>query len=183
MNLDERADRSERNKLVSRYLIIGNSGSGKSTLAYRLAEARGLARLDLDTLAWQPIKPPTRRSVPESARDIHGFQQRQDAWVIEGCYADLIAVALPACTHLLFLNPGIDACVTNALRRPWEPHKYESKEEQDASLTMLLDWIREYPTRDDVFGLRAHQALYEGFAGNKAELTSLEAIASFTAND
>ncbi|CAN0584494.1 unnamed protein product, partial [Ectocarpus sp. 12 AP-2014] len=34
-----------------RILLFGNSGAGKSTLARRLGAARGVAHLDLDTLA------------------------------------------------------------------------------------------------------------------------------------
>jgi adenylate kinase family enzyme len=165
---------------VSRYLLLGNSGSGKSTLALRLARTGGLPHLDLDTLAWQATTPPERRPLGESARDIESFLADKERWIIEGCYADLLAVPLPRCTQLLFLNPGVDACVANAHARPWEPHKYESKEAQDANLQMLVGWIREYDTRDDVFGLRAHRALFEGFAGTKLELTSREAIASYS---
>jgi hypothetical protein len=34
--------------------------------------------------------------------------------------------------------------VANAFSRPWEPHKYLSKEAQDANLEMLMGWIRAY---------------------------------------
>lgn len=164
---------------MSRTLILGNSGSGKSTLALRLARTHRLPHLDLDTLAWLPTTPPARRPLDESARDIESFLSREDRWIIEGCYADLLAVPLPRCTRLLFLNPGVDACIANARARPWEPHKYESKEAQDAKLQMLIGWIREYDSRDDVFGLAAHRALFDGFAGDKRELTSREAIAGY----
>jgi len=162
-----------------RFVVLGNSGSGKSTLAARLAQKAGLPHLDLDTLAWQPEPPPRRRPVTESARDLTSFMDGNDRWVIEGCYADLINVALPRCTRLVFLNPGIEACVANARARPWEPHKYPSKQAQDAYLEILLGWIREYETRQDVFSLAAHRALFDGFAGDKRELVSREAIAAF----
>ena len=100
----------------------------------------------------------------------------QDGWVIEGCYADLLEASLPRCTRVLFLNPGIEACIANARVRPWEPHKYPSKEAQDANLEMLIGWIGEYETRTDAFSLAAHRALFDGFAGEKIELTKLEAI-------
>jgi hypothetical protein len=74
-----------------------------------------------------------------------------DRWVIEGCYADLLEAPLLRCSWLLFLNPGIDACVANARARPWEPHKYPTKNAQDATLEMLIGWIRDYGTRHDVF--------------------------------
>jgi hypothetical protein len=146
----------------------------------RLARAAGVAHLDLDTLAWKPSTPPERRALAESARDIAAFVAASDRWIIEGCYADLADVVLPQTTSLLFLNPGIDACIANARLRPWEPHKYETKEEQDANLEMLVGWIRDYTTRTDVFSLAAHRALFDGFAGEKRELVTREEIAAFT---
>jgi adenylate kinase family enzyme len=166
-------------RLVPRYLVLGNSGSGKSTLALRLARAQTLPHLDLDTLAWLPTEPPARRPLDESRQEVESFLAAGNRWIIEGCYADLLAIPLPRCTRLIFLNPGVDACVANALARPWEPHKYPSKESQDANLGMLLGWIREYDTRTDVFGLRAHRALFDGFDGEKYELTSRETIARY----
>jgi adenylate kinase family enzyme len=167
---------------VTRLVLLGNSGSGKSTLAARLAAAHGLAHLDLDTLAWEPERtPPTRRALEASARDVEAFMAAHDAWIIEGCYADLAAIALPRSTRFLFLNPGIDACIANAHARPWESHKYATKEEQDANLAMLLQWIRDYATRSDVFSLTAHRALFEAHAGDKIELASREAIARYGA--
>lgn len=164
---------------MARLVVLGNSGSGKSTLAARLARSGGCPHLDLDTLAWSSVSPPRRRSVTDSARAITSFLDGHDRWVIEGCYADLLAVALPCCTNLVFLNPGIEACVANARLRPWEPHKYPSQAAQDANLEMLIGWIRAYETRSDVFSLAAHRALFDGFAGDKRELTSREAIAAF----
>ncbi|HEX8793119.1 MAG TPA: hypothetical protein VF765_19380 [Polyangiaceae bacterium] len=164
---------------MSRSLILGNSGSGKSTLALRLAATHALPHLDLDTLAWLPTTPPARRPLDESTREIASFLASEDRWAIEGCYADLLAVPMPRCTRLLFLNPGVEACIANARARPWEPQKYESKEAQDANLQMLIGWIRDYDTRDDVFGLKAHRALFDRFTGDKQELTSREAIARY----
>jgi adenylate kinase family enzyme len=162
-----------------RYVLIGNSGSGKSTLAARLAAAHGLGHLDLDTLAWLPTQPPERRPLADSGREVAAFINTNASWVIEGCYADLAEAALAACSLLVFLNPGIEACIANARQRPWEPHKYESHEAQDANLAMLIDWIRQYASRSDVLSLSAHRALFDGFTGEKLELTSREAIAAF----
>src|SRR5213075_1029319 len=94
-------------RAMSRVLIVGNSGSGKSTLATRLAEDEGLEHLDLDTLAWLPTTPPTRRPLAESDRKIQAFIAAHTDWVIEGCYADLMTLAAPHATKLVFLNPGI----------------------------------------------------------------------------
>jgi adenylate kinase family enzyme len=164
---------------MARVVIFGNSGSGKSTLARRIAGARGLAHLDLDTCAWRPEMPQRRRPVAESAREIAAFMEANWGWTIEGCYTGLLAAPLSRCTLAIFLNPGIAACVANAEARPWEPHKYGSKRAQDANLEMLRAWIRDYEVRRDEFSLAAHRALFDGFAGEKVELSSREAISDF----
>ena len=163
-----------------RVVILGNSGSGKSTLALRLVRSGRYAHLDLDTLAWEPRMPPVRRPLADSSREIAAFIGANERWVIEGCYADLLAIPLPLCTRLVFLNPGIEACIENARARPWEPHKYPSKEAQDANLKMLTGWIRDYERRADEFSLRAHRTLFEAFSGDKIELDSRQEIAVFS---
>jgi adenylate kinase family enzyme len=156
-----------------RIVIVGNSGSGKSTLARRLVREHGLAHLDLDTLAWLPTTPPARAPLADSLATLAAFTAAHERWVIEGCYADLVEPAAAASTELVFLNPGIEACIANCRARPWEPHKYPSKEAQDANLAMLLDWVRAYETRTDELSLAAHRALFDRFTGAKRELTSL----------
>lgn len=163
---------------MHRYVLVGNSGSGKTTLARRLARAGGLPHLDLDTLAWEAKTPPRRRPIADSAPEVASFMAATEHWVVEGCYADLLEATLRRCTRLLFLNPGIEACAANARSRPWQPHKYPSKEAQDANLEMLIDWIRDYQKRRDTFSLAAHRALFDSFDGNRLELTSREAIAT-----
>lgn len=158
-------------------VVVGNSGSGKSTLAKRLSRARRLAHLDLDTLAWLPG--PVRRPLAESEAKIGEFIAACPQWIIEGCYADLLGTPLAHASRLVFLNPGVEACIANARARPFEPHKYATKEAQDANLGMLERWIREYETRTDEFSLQAHRTLFDAFAGPKVELTSREAIAAF----
>lgn len=168
------------NHVLDRVVIVGNSGSGKSTLALRLTRIRGLAHLDLDTLAWEPVMPPVRRPLADSAREIDTFTRTNRGWVVEGCYADLLTLALPLCTLLIFLNPGVEACVQNARTRPWEPHKYPSKAAQDANLNMLIRWISEYDNRADELSLAAHRSLYDGFERDKLEFTSPEVAASWS---
>ncbi|MBL9016601.1 MAG: shikimate kinase [Myxococcales bacterium] len=162
---------------MTRALVVGNSGSGKSTLAARLAQRDGLAHLDLDPLAWLPTTPPSRRPIAQSAREIEAFIAAHPAWVIEGCYADLLDLVTAHATRLVFLNPGVEACIANARARPWEPHKYASKEAQDRNLDMLIGWIRGYETRSDELSLSAHRRLFDAFPGDKLELTSRDAIA------
>ncbi len=156
---------------MRKVLIFGNSGSGKSTLAKALQDTDGLAHLDLDTLAWLPTSEPERRPLSESKADIDAFREAHEDWVIEGCYADLIELAVPHATELFFMDLSVEDCKANARRRPWEPHKYATRESQDANLPMLLDWIAQYEEREGPFSRAAHLSLFEGFTGKKTRFT------------
>ena len=155
-----------------RVVIFGNSGSGKSTLARRLSAGAGLAHLDLDTLAWMESDPPERRPLEDSLADLNEFMREHADWVIEGCYADLIVETLTRDPLMIFLDPGVETCVANARARPWEPHKYASREEQESSLEMLLEWIRGYDGRRDEFSRAAHRDLYDGYRGDRIRCVS-----------
>lgn len=152
-------------------LIFGNSGSGKSTLAKTLCRSGELSHLDLDTLAWQPTTPPERRPLEESKRDIINFVNANNGWVIEGCYSDLLEITAPFSSEVIFMNLSIEDCISNAKTRPWEPHKYESKEAQDKNLKMLLEWISAYAERTDTFSAVSHNTLYEQYQGKKEMVT------------
>ncbi len=156
---------------MRRVVVFGNSGAGKSTLAGDLKRREGLAHLDLDTLAWESTTPPTRRPLARSAEGIERFVRKHPAWVIEGCYADLLEVVADRCTEMIFLNPGVQVCIAHCRQRPWEPHKYATKAQQDENLAFLIEWVRAYETRTDEFSLRAHRRLFDAHAGPKRELT------------
>lgn len=159
---------------MTRIVIFGNSGSGKSTLAAKLSRQHALAHLDLDTLAWEPVTPPVRRSVLASSKSIEHFMASNKNWVIEGCYSDLLECALEKATKAIYLSLPIEQCVENAKSRPWEPHKYASKKAQDANLDMLISWIRQYESRNDTFSKTAHEQLFEQFSGQKVLISSNE---------
>ncbi|MFW2374140.1 MAG: AAA family ATPase [Gammaproteobacteria bacterium] len=123
---------------MKRIVIFGNSGSGKTTLAKEYSAKYNLPHLDLDTLAWKNTNPPERRAIEESTIDINEFLNINSKWVIEGCYTDLLSVATKEASKIIFLNPGIETCINNCKKRPWEPHKYASIEEQNKYLEMLI---------------------------------------------
>jgi adenylate kinase family enzyme len=160
-------------KRTNRFAIIGNSGSGKSTLAWQLAGERDLALLDLDIVAWEPDRIAVPRSRLDAGADVHAFCRRYPEWVIEGCYPGLIAGALKYRPLLLLLDPGLDQCLANCRARPWEPHKYRSRAEQDAKLGMLLAWVEGYYHRDGQISLASHEALFEAYRGPKQRLSRL----------
>lgn len=146
----------------------------KSSSAKILAEQHiQRAHLDLDTIAWlvdEQTQQPIRKPIAQASEEIAEFIKQNDHWVIEGCYADLLAIAARYADSAVYLNLTIEQCVDNAKQRPWEPHKYPSKEAQDANLAMLINWIRDYQTREDSFSLNAHQTLFESFNGHKVML-------------
>lgn len=157
-----------------RILVFGNSGSGKSTLAGRVAlDLRGF-HLDLDTIAWKDDEPGIREDEFVSIQKLDSFMRANEKWVIEGCYSSLLAEAARQASLLIFLNPGIETCLQNCRSRPWEEHKYSSKEEQDRNLEVLMNWVREYETRDDEFSLAEHQRIFDSFDGKKMEIKSNE---------
>ena len=154
-----------------RVILLGNAGSGKTTMARRLIGARNIVRLSLDEIAWGHGA--QRRSLEESLGLLRDFLSANTEWIIEGCYGDLVEVALPHCTELRFLNPGVETCVAHCASRPWEPSKFSSPSEQQAMLDELLAWVREYETRNDEYGLRRHRKLYDTFSGSKREYTDV----------
>lgn len=154
--------------MARRIVLLGNSGSGKTTLARHLCEEHGLVHLDLDSVAW--ALPGERLPLGESIAAMRGFAREHAAWVMEGSYASLAEAASPLASELIFLNPGVAACVAHCAARPWEPEKYASPEEQDERLAFLLGWVRSYPARTDEYGEAAHRAVYEAFDGPKREV-------------
>ena len=153
-------------------LVFGNSGSGKSTYARHLASAHGLPHLDLDSIVWEPGQVAVQRLLGAIAESLRSFLAQNAAWVIEGCYGELVEAVAPSCTELVFLNPGMAACLANNQRRPWEPHKYSSLAEQNAMLEGLQAWVASYYTRSDSWSYQAHRRFFDAHSGPKVEHTS-----------
>lgn len=153
-------------------VIFGNSGSGKTTLSKKLKKKYDLSCLDLDTVAWKNADVPARAPLETGILKIKNFTKGKSGWVIEGCYEDLLRNALIDSSEIIFLNPGLEICVKNARNRKWEPHKYHSIEDQNKNLNMLIQWIQSYYIRNDEFSYNSHRKLFEGFPGNKKEITA-----------
>ena len=152
-------------KIPVRILIFGNSGSGKTTMANQLASTLNAPVLSLDAITWSDQA--QRKPIEESKRELFSFMQSNERWIIEGCYGDLIEIALPYCDELRFLNPGTDVCIAHCKTRPWEQDKYPTRQAQDEMLNSLIAWVQEYEHREDEFGLKRHRAIFDGFAGAK----------------
>ena len=173
-------------------LVFGNSGSGKSTYARALAARESLAHLDSDSIVWGFGEPgkiavlkraiateastrQLQRPDEAVAASLRNFIDSHAAWVIEGCYGELIRAASAHCTLLVFLNPGIDACLANNLKRR---HKYASLELQNTVLDQLQKWVAEYYQRGDAFSCRVHREIFDAFTGLKVEHREISAYAA-----
>ena len=156
-----------------RILVFGNSGSGKSTHAKALAARHGLAHLDLDSIVWEPGKIAVPRDAQAVAASLDEFIASHDQWVVEGCYGELVQTASAECTQLVFLNPGLQACQANNLKRPWEPQKYASMEQQNSMLANLQAWVAGYYSRDDAWSYKVHRRIFDEYPEIKVEYTSV----------
>lgn len=156
-----------------RVLIFGNSGSGKSTRAHALAARAGIPHLDLDSIVWEPNQIAVQRPDAAIQQSLADFLAAHDTWVIEGCYGELVEASARHATELVFLNPGLDACLANNRQRPWEPHKYASSEAQDAMLANLQAWVTDYYHRSDQWSYAAHRRIFDAHQGHKVEHTTV----------
>jgi len=170
-NADSIIDEGARQNMT-RLLVFGNSGSGKSAFAKNLQSSKEIAHLDLDTLAWLPDPPPRRKPIKESLVAISDFITANSSWVIEGCYSDLLELVADEANEIVFLNLAVEDCVANALKRPFEPHKFSSAEAQEGNQVLLLQWIRDYSNREDECSYKAHREFFEKFSGKKSEYNS-----------
>lgn len=153
-----------------RIAVIGNAGAGKSTLARALEARTGAARLDLDGLYWERERIAVRRPLEAARGDVAAFCDARAAWIVEGCYAELVEPLLARGPLLVWLDPGIEACLRHCRARPWEPHKFASQAEQDAHLDALLAWVEDYETRGGDLSRAGHEALFRAYAGPKRHL-------------
>ena len=154
-----------------KFAVLGNSGSGKSTLAHWVARAIDARVLDLDSVVWEPRKIAALRPQEAALEDVAAFCESRNSWVVEGCYANMIEATFRFDPTLIFLKAPVEQCIENCRSRPWEPHKYTSKEEQDQRLAFLLDWVADYYSRDGVMSLRGHQDAFDRYAGVKFEIS------------
>lgn len=152
-----------------RIVILGNSGAGKSVLARRLTDGR-VPVLELDAPAREPGQGAVATAGLEAFLDAH------PDWVVAGCDADLLGAALRRDPELLFLDPGVEACLRNCRTRPWEAHRFASRAEQDRHLDALLAWVADYDRRVDGSSRRAHEALFAAHPGPSRRLARAEQV-------
>ncbi len=51
---------------------------------------------------------------------------------------------------------------------------FPRREDQAAMRALLVQWVREYETRDDEYGLKRHREVFDRVPGRKREYKSVE---------
>jgi len=153
-----------------RFVIYGNSGSGKTALARELALRADIDVLELDRIAREAEAAAAGCGAAAARAQLDAFCTGRADWIVEGRHGDLVLAALHHKPELVFLNPGPVACLRHCRTRPWEPHKYPSRQAQDAALATLLQRVADYYRGDDEVSLRRHRAIFDAYDGPKREL-------------
>jgi adenylate kinase family enzyme len=164
--------------MTARFVILGNSGSGKTSLAAAIASHASIPVLDLDTVAWVPGTVALARDAEVAASDVRAFCSTHASFVIEGCYGGLIAAALHWRPRLIFLDVPYGVCESHCRSRPFEPHKYATPAAQNEKLGFLLEWARDYYTREGPMSRAEHLQLFDAYDGPKLRCVQEPALNS-----
>jgi len=95
-----------------RILVAGNTGSGKSTLCLRIAQQRGLRRVELDSLYWGPQWTPR----PEFRAEVAAFADTAH-WITEFQYNEVRRELLARADTLVWLDHPFAMVMTRLVRR------------------------------------------------------------------
>jgi adenylate kinase family enzyme len=95
-----------------RILVAGNTGSGKSTLCLRIAQQRGLRRVELDSLYWGPQWTPR----PEFPAEVAAFADTGH-WVTEFQYREVRGELLARADTLVWLDHPFAMVMARLVRR------------------------------------------------------------------
>jgi adenylate kinase family enzyme len=124
-------------RVVRRVVVLGNGGSGKTRFARDLADATGLALVELDTVFWPPdlVAPPVAAWRGTQEQLIAG-----DRWILDGDLGpyDALEVRVGRADTVVLLDVPTVVCARRAVRR--------SRARRDF-WRWLLTWRRTYRPR------------------------------------
>ena len=153
-------------------MVIGNSGVGKSWLAERIAHRTGGDWVDLDGIHWMDDSYGVARSADAALVQLRQATQAE-RWVVEGIYGDLIRAVAPHAAALIWLCLDEDECVASIRARGVRHNGNER------NLEALIQWAQSYRTRTGSSSYRAHELLFNEFAGDRVCLRSRSDVARF----
>ncbi|HJF66676.1 MAG TPA: DNA topology modulation protein [Staphylococcus kloosii] len=86
---------------MQKIIVIGSSGSGKSTFSRKLSRAMNIPVYHLDALFWKPNW--NMRNLAEKI-DIQEAILKQEKWIIDGNYTDILDDRLKCADTVIFLD-------------------------------------------------------------------------------
>lgn len=158
---------------LSRVLIMGNGGAGKTHLASRLGSILSRPVTHLDDLHWMPGQYGQARDRAE--RDaLARAACAADEWVIEGVYGQLIDLAAPRATMLIWLDLPEDECIANIRQRGQQGGGAAE------AMDELLNWVAAYRARRNNWNcFETHERLFVAFPRPKRRLCGRGEIDEF----
>ncbi len=101
-------------EVLRRVAVIGTSCSGKTTFAQRLAQAKSVKHIELDSIHWLPNWTPRPH---EEFRALVAEAVAADTWVLDGNYSETRDIVWAHATALIWLDYSFPLVVYRALSR------------------------------------------------------------------
>jgi adenylate kinase family enzyme len=101
---------------IMRIVVLGPGAAGKSTFSKSLAQATGLAWVELDKLFWNANLDPMP---PDEWTDVQRVLIGEDSWILDGHLGpyDVVDVRLELADIVVLFDPPTWRCVWRTLRR------------------------------------------------------------------
>lgn len=142
--------------LGQKIIVLGCPGSGKSTLSAKLRDATGLPLFHLDSIWWKADKSHISREEFDQKLD---EILRTDKWIIDGDYSRTYEMRFKFCDTVIFLDYGIDECMSGIKERigkvradmPWTEQELDSElvklveNYPEANRPVILSLLEKYP--------------------------------------
>ncbi len=146
---------------LNKVIIIGNSGSGKSHLAHQLGSILNTPVIHLDKLFWKTDDFSQKREIEIVYQDISDLI-KEEKWILEGVFGDLVNVAISKADTLFFLNKTWGECEEALLKRGPQTSKQKNFQE-------LVIWAGQYWDRKTLSSFEGHKKIFERFQGHKLQ--------------
>jgi adenylate kinase family enzyme len=133
---------------AQRILVLGAGGAGKSTFARALGDRLALPVIHLDIHFWSyGWKPTPDAEWQERVRRLAAA----DAWVMDGNFSGSLALRMPRCDAVVFLDLPRWVCVRSVLLRWWR-YRFRARPDLPEGCPEKIDleflsWVWNFPER------------------------------------
>ena len=129
---------------MNRILVIGCPGAGKTYFAKALSKIIGIPVIHMDNLYWNKDK--TSISKEELENKLLPYL-KEDKWIIDGNYHDILKQRLEYATDVFFLNMPRETCIEGILERIDKPRDDIPWVETKKDAIDLIEWTIDYEVR------------------------------------